>query len=119
MFDKWLVLCVLIMKVELVPAGGETIRDINRTSGAHVELDRNPPPNMGEKLFNIRGNPSQIQHAIQLICEKTGMQGPPGGPPGGPMGPGPGGPGPQGPGPQGPGPQGPGFDQFGQYGQPK
>ncbi|XP_070177451.1 far upstream element-binding protein 1-like isoform X4 [Littorina saxatilis] len=113
----------------VIGKGGETIRDINRQSGAHVELDRNPPPNMAEKLFNIRGTPQQIQHAIQLICEKTGMQdgigngdgvlqGPPGGPPGGPMGPGPGGPGPQGPGPQGPGPQGPGFDQFGQFGQP-
>lgn len=55
-------------------SGGETIREINRQSGAHVELDRNPPPNMAEKIFNIRGTPQQIQHAIQLICEKTGMQ---------------------------------------------
>lgn len=54
--------------------GGETIREINRVSCAHVELDRNPPPNMAEKLFNIRGTPQQIQHAIQLICDKTGMQ---------------------------------------------
>ncbi|XP_025113716.1 far upstream element-binding protein 1-like isoform X3 [Pomacea canaliculata] len=102
----------------VIGKGGETIREINRQSGAHVELDRNAPPNMGEKIFTIRGTPQQIQHAIQLICEKTGMQGPPGGPPGGPMGPGPGGPGPQGPGHQGPGPQGPGYDQYGQYGQP-
>ncbi|KAL8600841.1 hypothetical protein ACOMHN_056499 [Nucella lapillus] len=111
----------------VIGKGGETIRDIIRQSGAHVELDRNPPPNMAEKFFNIRGTPQQIQHAIQLVCEKTGMQGPPGGPPGGPMGPGPGGPGPQGPGPQGPGPQGPGpqgpqgpggFEQFGQFSQP-
>ncbi|GFS26239.1 far upstream element-binding protein 1 [Elysia marginata] len=112
----------------VIGKGGETIREINRQSGAHVELDRNPPPNMNEKLFNIRGAPGQIQHAIQLIGEKTGQQGPndqghgPGGPggmmgPGGPNGP-PGGPGPQG-GPGGPGPQGPGFDQFGgQFGQP-
>lgn len=57
--------------------GGETIREINRQSGAHVELDRNPPPNPNEKLFIIRGNPGQIQHAIQLIQEKTGQQGMP------------------------------------------
>ncbi|XP_059142520.1 far upstream element-binding protein 1-like isoform X4 [Physella acuta] len=115
----------------VIGKGGETIREINRQSGAHVELDRNPPPNMSEKVFNIRGNPNQIQHAIQLIQEKTGQQGPndqghgPGGGPGGMMGgPGgpngpPGGPGPQG-GPGGPGPQGPGgYDQFGgQFGQP-
>lgn len=31
---------------------------------------------MSEKVFNIRGNPNQIQHAIQLIQEKTGQQGP-------------------------------------------
>ncbi len=57
-----------------VVLGGETIREINRQSGAHVELDRNPPPNPGEKIFNVRGNPQQIQHAIQLICEKAGLQ---------------------------------------------
>ncbi|BFZ05963.1 hypothetical protein BsWGS_08997 [Bradybaena similaris] len=117
----------------VIGKGGETIREINRQSGAHVELDRNPPPNPNEKLFIIRGNPGQIQHAIQLIQEKTGQQGMPhdqrmghgpgGGPggmmggPGGPNGP-PGGPGPQG-GPGGPGPQGPGYDQYGQqFGQP-
>ncbi|CAG5127142.1 unnamed protein product [Candidula unifasciata] len=117
----------------VIGKGGETIREINRQSGAHVELDRNPPPNPNEKMFCIRGNPGQIQHAIQLIQEKTGQQGmqheqrmghgPGGGPggmmggPGGPNGP-PGGPGPQG-GPGGPGPQGPGYDQYGgQFGQP-
>lgn len=64
----------MVAKRLLSPAGGETIREINRQSGAHVELDRNAPPNMGEKIFTIRGTPQQIQHAIQLICEKTGMQ---------------------------------------------
>ncbi|GFN90241.1 far upstream element-binding protein 3 [Plakobranchus ocellatus] len=57
----------------VIGKGGDTIREINRVSGAHVELDRNPPPNMNEKLFNIRGNPSQISHAIHLIQEKTGQ----------------------------------------------
>ena len=54
-------------------SGGETIRQINQQSGAHVELQRAPGPNPGEKLFNIRGNPGQIQHAIQLISEKAGL----------------------------------------------
>lgn len=53
-------------------SGGETIRDINRVSGAHVELDRNSGNNPMERLFRIRGSPEQIQHAIQLINEKTG-----------------------------------------------
>ncbi|KAL5011503.1 hypothetical protein ScPMuIL_010054 [Solemya velum] len=95
----------------VIGKGGETIRQINQTSGAHVELQRAPPPNPNEKLFTIRGNPQQIQHAMQLISEKTGLSGGPGGP-GGP-GPGPGGPSPHGGGPPAQG----GFEQYGgQYG---
>lgn len=109
----------------VIGKGGENIREIIRQTGAHVELDRNPPPNMTDKLFKIRGNPGQIQAAISMIQEKTGQQGGPDfnpghGPVGGGMMGGPGGPngGPPG-GPGGPGPQGPGgFDQFGgQFGQ--
>ena len=48
-----------------------------RQTGAHIELDRNPPANPNEKTFNIRGNPSQIQAAIGMIQEKTGQQGGP------------------------------------------
>ena len=115
----------LFLKLNTPPAGGENIREIIRQTGAHVELDRNPPPNMTDKLFKIRGNPGQIQAAISMIQEKTGQQGGPDfnqghGPVGGGMMGGPGGPngGPPG-GPGGPGPQGPGgFDQFGgQFGQ--
>ena len=53
--------------------GGETIRQINQQSGAHVELQRNSGPNPNEKIFNIRGEPDQIQHAMQLIAEKAGI----------------------------------------------
>ena len=56
-----------------VHVGGETIKHINATSGAHVELQRNQGPNMNEKIFNIRGEPQQIQVAIQMICEKAGL----------------------------------------------
>ena len=49
-----------------------------RQTGAHIELDRQPPANPNEKTFNIRGNPSQIQAAIGMIQEKTGQQGGPG-----------------------------------------
>ncbi|XP_052221959.1 far upstream element-binding protein 1-like isoform X3 [Dreissena polymorpha] len=100
----------------VIGKGGETIKNINSTTGAHVELQRNPGPNPNEKVFNIRGEPGQIQHAIQMICEKAGLpyDGPGGdmygGGPGGPGGPPQGGPGPYG----GPGPQGHGgYDQYG------
>lgn len=42
-------------------------------SGAHVELQRGSPPNPNEKVFNVRGNPQEMQHAMQLISEKAGL----------------------------------------------
>lgn len=80
----------------VIGKGGETIKSIMDQTGAHVEVNRNEdldPP--GSKIFFIRGNPNQIEHAQQLIDEKVNSFGPPGsysGPPGGP-GMGPGGPG--------------------------
>lgn len=59
----------------VIGKGGEAIRQINQQSGAHVELSRAPPPNPVEKVFIIRGNPQQIEHAQQLINERIG--GPP------------------------------------------
>lgn len=97
----------------VIGKGGETIRDINQQSGAHVELSRNQNSNPNERIFKIQGAPDQIQHAIRLICEKAGLPpGPPGGGPGGQGGP-PGGP--PGQGPPGPGSPG-GYEQYGQYG---
>ena len=93
--------------------GGETIREINQQSGAHVELSRQQNSNPNERVFKVQGNPDQIQHAIRLICEKAGL--PPGPPNSGPGGQGPPG-GPPGQGPPGPGGPG-GYDQYGQYGQ--
>jgi len=85
----------------VIGKGGETIKDINQQTGAHCELDRNPPNNPNEKVFVIRGEPEQIENAKKAIAEMAGMQpmGGPGGPggfggPGGHHGPGgPGGPG--------------------------
>ena len=50
--------------------GGDTIRQIQVQSGAHVELHRGTQPSQDEKLFNIRGNTQEIQMAQQLIREK-------------------------------------------------
>ena len=50
--------------------GGDTIRQIQVQSGAHVELHRGTQPNPDEKLFNVRGNSQQIQLAQQLIRQK-------------------------------------------------
>jgi len=54
-------------------AGGETIRDICRQSGAHVELNRDQSANSLERVFRISGLPEQMQHAMRLISEKAGI----------------------------------------------
>uniref|UniRef100_A0A8C9RNV5 Far upstream element (FUSE) binding protein 3 n=1 Tax=Scleropages formosus TaxID=113540 RepID=A0A8C9RNV5_SCLFO len=62
----------------VIGKGGETIKNINSQSGAHVELQRNPPPNTDPnvRIFSIRGTPQQMEMARQLIEEKIGVIGP-------------------------------------------
>ncbi|XP_063066269.1 far upstream element-binding protein 3 isoform X3 [Engraulis encrasicolus] len=61
----------------VIGKGGETIKNINQQSGAHVELQRNPPPNTDPnmRIFSIRGTPQQMEVARQLIDEKIGASG--------------------------------------------
>ncbi|XP_051523633.1 far upstream element-binding protein 3-like isoform X1 [Myxocyprinus asiaticus] len=61
----------------VIGKGGETIKNINQQSGAHVELQRNPPPNTDPniRIFSIRGSPQQMEMARQLIDEKIGATG--------------------------------------------
>ncbi|XP_077078628.1 far upstream element-binding protein 3 isoform X3 [Siphateles boraxobius] len=61
----------------VIGKGGETIKNINQQSGAHVELQRNPPPNTDPnvRIFSIRGSPQQMEMARQLIDEKIGASG--------------------------------------------
>ncbi|XP_060010040.1 far upstream element-binding protein 3 isoform X4 [Lagenorhynchus albirostris] len=58
----------------VIGKGGENIKSINQHSGAHVELQRNPPPSTDPSLrmFTIRGLPQQIELARHLIDEKVG-----------------------------------------------
>ncbi len=55
--------------------GGETIKSINQQSGAHVELQRNPPPSTdpNTRVFTIRGTAQQMDLARQLIDDKIGV----------------------------------------------
>ncbi|XP_041050428.1 far upstream element-binding protein 3 isoform X3 [Cetorhinus maximus] len=66
----------------VIGRGGETIKSINQQTGAHVELQRNPPPNSDPniRIFIIRGALQQIEHARQLIEEKINGGPGPGGP---------------------------------------
>lgn len=62
------VMCVVCL-------GGDTIKSINQQSGAHVELQRNPPHNTDPnvRIFSIRGTPQQMELARQLIDDKIGV----------------------------------------------
>ena len=57
----------------LIILGGETIKQINQQTGAHCELDRRNQSNENEKIFIIRGNPEQVEHAKRIFSEKLGM----------------------------------------------
>jgi len=50
------VLCTQLVYLTLSKLiGGDTIRQLQVQSGAHIELHRGTHPNPAEKLFNIRG----------------------------------------------------------------
>lgn len=64
----------------VIGKGGESIKEINRRTGAHVEIDKSQrganATEGADKMFIIRGTTDQIQYAQQLIYEKiTGVQG--------------------------------------------
>uniref|UniRef100_A0A3Q2CIG2 Far upstream element-binding protein 3-like n=1 Tax=Cyprinodon variegatus TaxID=28743 RepID=A0A3Q2CIG2_CYPVA len=60
----------------VIGKGGETIKSINQQSGAHVELQRNPPPSTdpNTRVFTIRGTAQQMEVARQLIDDKIGVR---------------------------------------------
>eukprot|EP01135_Chromosphaera_perkinsii_P003555 Nk52_evm13s248 gene=Nk52_evmTU13s248 len=57
----------------VIGRGGETIKWIQQTSGARVQLNRNIPQDASEKEFTVSGLPEQVQYATQLINEKAGV----------------------------------------------
>ena len=53
--------------------GGDTIREICKVSGAHLELVKDAVNiNQSERLFKLIGSQEQIQQAVQLVAEKIG-----------------------------------------------
>ena len=57
----------------VIGKGGETIKNINATSGAHCELDKSAPPDAMDKNFIIRGSVDSVERAKSMILEKLGM----------------------------------------------
>merc|ERR1719422_402418 len=71
--DKVEYVMVSSNKVGLVIGkGGETIKSINQASGAHVEIDRNAPPDATEKNFIIKGSAEAVERAKNMVLEKIG-----------------------------------------------
>ena len=56
----------------VIGKGGETIKSINQASGAHVEIDRNAPPDAQEKNFLIKGSAEAVERAKSMVLEKIG-----------------------------------------------
>lgn len=57
----------------VIGKGGETIKNINQSTGAHCEIDKNAPNDSREKNFIIRGAPDAVERAKNMILEKLGM----------------------------------------------
>ena len=57
----------------VIGKGGETIKSINSSTGAHCEVDKNAPVDAREKNFIIRGTPDAVERAKGMIMEKIGM----------------------------------------------
>jgi len=57
----------------IIGKGGESIKEINRKSGAFVELDKNLTSSsaQSERVFKLRGTPEQIVNAQQLMYDKV------------------------------------------------
>ena len=49
---------------------GETIKNINSSTGAFCQVDRSAPPNATEKNFVIRGSLQAIERAKAMIMKK-------------------------------------------------
>ncbi|PAA67143.1 hypothetical protein BOX15_Mlig030159g1, partial [Macrostomum lignano] len=59
----------------VIGKGGDTVKEINRVSGAYVSIqrDQHGASETGLKVFDIQGSASQISEAVRLICEKAGL----------------------------------------------
>lgn len=58
----------------VIGKGGDTIREICKMSGAHLELVKDAINiSQSERLFKLIGSQEQIQQAVQLVAEKIGM----------------------------------------------
>uniref|UniRef100_A0A914C7L2 K Homology domain-containing protein n=1 Tax=Acrobeloides nanus TaxID=290746 RepID=A0A914C7L2_9BILA len=56
----------------IIGKAGQTVKQIMQESGAKVQLSKDDPRNPQERVFEITGDPQQVQHAIQLIKIKIG-----------------------------------------------
>merc|ERR1711894_507549 len=54
----------------IIGKGGETIKNINQSSGAYCQLDRNAPDDAIDKNFVVTGAPDAVENAKNMILQK-------------------------------------------------
>ncbi|XP_025099950.1 uncharacterized protein LOC112567472 [Pomacea canaliculata] len=52
------------------------LEEVKKNTGADIQFDPNPSPVPGMKILIIRGLHSQIEAAVRLISQKTGIKDP-------------------------------------------
>ena len=67
-----------VKKMSMIPSnkcglvigkGGETIKTINFSTGAHCEVNKSAPQDAREKNFIIRGSPDAVEQAKAMIMD--------------------------------------------------
>ena len=58
----------------MIGKDGETIKNINSSTGAYCKVDKSAPFDAKEKNFVIRGTPEAINRAKAMIMKKIGTQ---------------------------------------------
>ena len=56
--------------ISFIGKGGETIKNINASTGANCEVDKSAPYDAKEKNFIICGSPEAVKRAKAMIMEK-------------------------------------------------
>ena len=64
----------LIILISLTGKGGETIKNINTSTGAYCKVDKSAPSDAKEKNFIISGSPEAVKRAKAIIMKKIGTQ---------------------------------------------
>ena len=64
--------CQIVPTLTDIPLHFVNLFQINQSTGAHCEIDKNAPPDSRDKNFVIRGSPDAVERAKNMILDKLG-----------------------------------------------